>query len=202
MGLKLDYIEGQTPIDEDEKEGLLIPTISTRGDLNEFEQANIEQAVEWSMTADIDKNEFLSERFILHVHKKMFGEIWDWAGTIRKTNKNIGVDKTQISIELKKLIDDCKYWIENEAFSPDETAIRFSHRLVKIHLFPNGNGRHSRLIADIMISKVFDEPVFTWGRSDLSKNNQIRKLYMDAVHEADNGDYKSIIKFARLSCGE
>lgn len=197
MELKLDYIEGQTPIDEDEKEGLLIPTISTRGDLDEFEQANIEQALEWSMAADIDKDEFLSERFILHVHKKMFGEVWDLAGTIRKTNKNIGVDKTQISIELKKLIDDCKYWIENDAFSPDETAIRFSHRLVKIHLFPNGNGRHSRLIADIMISKIFDEPVFTWGRSDLSKNNQIRKVYLDAIQKADNGDYKSIIKFAR-----
>lgn len=197
MELKLDYIEGQTPIEEDEKEGLLIPTISTRGDLDEFEQANIEQAVEWSISTDIDKDEFLSERFILRVHKKMFGEVWDWAGTIRKTNKNIGVDKTQISIELKKLIDDCKYWIENEAFSPDETAIRFSHRLVKIHLFPNGNGRHSRLIADIMISKVFDEPVFTWGRSDLSKNTHIRKVYLDATHEADNGDYRSLITFAR-----
>lgn len=197
MGLKLEYIEGQTPLDEDEKEGLLIRTISTRGELDEFEQANIEQAVEWSIAVKIDKAEFLSERFILLVHKKMFGEVWDWAGTIRKTNKNIGVDKTQISIELKKLIDDCNYWIEKNAFSKDETAIRFSHRLVKIHLFPNGNGRHSRLIADIMISKVFDEPVFTWGRSDLSKNNQIRKIYLDAIQKADNSDYKQLLAFAR-----
>ena len=86
--------------------------------------------------------------------------------TRRKTNKNIGVDKTLIAVELRKLIDDCKFWIDNKTFDPEEIAIRFSHRLVKIHVFPNGNGRHSRLVADILISKVFNKPVFTWGRSD------------------------------------
>jgi Fic-DOC domain mobile mystery protein B len=127
----------------------------------------------------------------------MFSEVWAWAGTTRKTNKNIGVDKIQISIEIRKLIDDCNYWIEHQLFTDEEIAIRFSHRLVKIHLFPNGNGRHSRLVADIMISKLFNKPVFSWGHSDLSKKNQIRKEYLDAIYKADKDDYKPLIEFAK-----
>jgi Fic-DOC domain mobile mystery protein B len=197
MGLDLKYIEGQTPLDEDEKDGLLIKTISTKGELDEFEQLNIQQAIEWSIKTKIELKQLLSEDFLLLIHKKMFGEVWDWAGKKRKTNKNIGVDKNQISIETKKLIDDCNFWIENNSFNQDEIAIRFSQRLVKIHLFPNGNGRHSRLVADIMISKVFNKPVFTWGRSDLSKNNTIRKEYLQAIYKADNDDYRPLIDFAR-----
>ena len=145
MGLKIEYIEGQTPLDEDEKEGLLVKTISTREELDEFEQLNIQSAIEWSLKTKVDKKQFLTEDFLMLVHKKMFGEVWAWAGTKRKSNKNIGVDKTQISIEIRKLIDDCNFWIDH-SFSDEEIAIRFSHRLVKIHLFPNGNGRHSRLV--------------------------------------------------------
>jgi len=197
MGLKLEYIEGQTPIDEDEKEGLIIKTISTRGELDEFEQANIQQAVEWTMKVTFSKEEILTENFILLVHKKMFGEVWEWAGTKRKTNKNIGVDKSQISIEIKKLIKDCEYWIDNKIFQPDEIAVRFSHRVVQVHVFPNGNGRHSRLIADIFISHIFKKPVFTWGRSNLSKSGDSRKKYLDALHKADEGIMKPLVTFAR-----
>jgi Fic-DOC domain mobile mystery protein B len=127
MGLKLEYIEGQTPIDEDERDGLLVKTISTRGELDEFEQANIQQAIEWTMKNKFTAEEVLSLDFVLLVHKKMFDEVWEWAGSKRKTNKNIGVDKYQISTELKILLEDCKYWIDNKTFSPDEIAIRFSH---------------------------------------------------------------------------
>jgi Fic-DOC domain mobile mystery protein B len=197
VGLKLEYIEGQTPIDEDEKEGLLIRTISTRGELNEFEQINIQEALEWTFKTKFTRETILSEDFLLLVHKKMFGNVWEWAGTLRKTNKNIGVDKYQIPVETRKLIDDCNHWLDSSTFTPDETAIRFSHRLVKIHLFPNGNGRHSRLVADIFIKSIFAMPVFRWGRSDLSKDNALRKAYLKAVHEADNENYKPLIDFAR-----
>ncbi len=197
MGLNIEYIEGQTPLDEEEKEGLLIPTISTREELNEFEQANIQQAIEWTIKTRFSTEEILNEDFLLFVHRKMFGEVWEWAGKKRKTNKNIGVDKHFISIEVRKLIDDCRYWIENKTYSNDEIAIRFSHRIVKIHLFPNGNGRHSRLIGDIMISNIFKKPVFTWGRADLSKKNTMRKEYLEAIHLADNENYKSLIEFSR-----
>lgn len=197
MGLKIEYIEGQTPLDEDEKEGLLVKTISTRGELDEFEQLNIQSAIEWSLKTKVDKKQFLTEDFLMLVHKKMFDEVWAWAGTKRKSNKNIGVDKTQISIEIRKLIDDCNFWIDHQSFTDEEIAIRFSHRLVKIHLFPNGNGRHSRLVADIMISKLFNKPVFSWGHSDLSKKNPIRKEYLDAIYKADNDDYKPLLEFAK-----
>jgi Fic-DOC domain mobile mystery protein B len=197
MGLKLNYIEGQTPIDENEKEGLLIKTISTRGELDEFEQANIQQAIEWTIKTSFDKDEILTEDFILLVHKKMFDEVWEWAGTKRKTNKNIGVEKYQISSEMKKLLEDCRYWLDNKTFGSDEIAIRFSYRLVKIHVFPNGNGRHSRLIADILISNVFKKPVFTWGRSNLFKSGDVRKKYLYSIYEADKGLMQLLIDFAR-----
>lgn len=197
MGLNLKYIEGQTPLDEDEKEGLLIKTISTHGELDEFEQANIQQAIEWSIRNKFTKQEILTEAFILLLHRKMFNEVWDWAGRIRKTNKNIGVDKYKITVELKNTIDDCNYWIENKIFESDEIAIRFSHKIVQIHIFPNGNGRHSRLIADIITSDIFNKPVFTWGRNDLSKKGNFRKKYLEAIYKADEGIYQPLIVFSR-----
>jgi Fic-DOC domain mobile mystery protein B len=196
MGLTLEYIEGQTPIDEDEKEGLLIPTISTRGELNEFEQANIEQAIEWTLKNRFSEEVILTEDFLLLVHRKMFGEVWEWAGK-KNTNKNIGADKYQISTEIKKLIQDCSFWIGNKTFSADEIAIRFSHRIVQIHLFPNGNGRHSRLVADIIISSMFNGPVFSWGSTDLTRSGSVRSKYLEAIHRADGGDYRALIEFAR-----
>jgi len=197
MGLKLDYIDGQTPINEDEKVGLRIKTVSTREELDEFEQANIQQAIEWTLKNTFNKEEILSEEFILLLHKKMFGEVWNWAGTVRKTNKNIGVDKFMITVELRTLIDDCKYWIDHQTFDPDEIAIQFSHRIVKIHVFPNGNGRHSRLIADIIVSNLFQKPVFTWGRTNLSKTSDIRKQYLNSIYEADRGNIQPLLAFAR-----
>ena len=197
MGLNLEYIKGQTPLDEDEKEGLLIKTISTRGELDEFEQDNIQQAIEWTLKSRFTKDQILTEEFILSVHRRMFSEVWAWAGTKRKSNKNIGVDKFQISTELRILLDDCRYWIDNGSYNPDEIAIRFSHRLVKIHVFPNGNGRHSRLMADILISSVYNKPVFSWGNSDLSENSDIRNEYLQAIYSADKGDIQPLVTFSR-----
>ena len=197
MGLDLEYIEGQTPIDEDEKEGLKIRTISTRGELDEFEQKNIEKAVEWTLRKKFTLDEILSEAFILELHRQMFSVVWKWAGKMRKTNKNIGVDKFQISIELRNLLDDCKYWIDHNTFDPDGISMRFKHRLVKTHIFPNGNGRHSRLCADILISHVFNRPVFTWGTTNLAKKGDSRNLYLNAIYQADQGIYEPLIEFAR-----
>ena len=197
MGLDPNYIEGQTPLDEDEKEGLLIETISTRSELDEFEQENIQEAIEWTLKHKFGPDRILTEEFLLQVHKKMFSEVWKWAGEKRKSNKNIGVDKYQISIELKQLLEDCKYWLEKKTYDSDEIAIRFSHRLVMIHVFPNGNGRHSRLVADILISHIFARPPFSWGRSDLSKSGHIRKIYLEAIYAADKGNIKPLIEFSR-----
>ena len=157
MGLTPEYIDGQTPLDDDEQEGLLITTISTRGELDEFEQLNIEEAIIWSLRRSFKLEDVFTESFITTLHIQMYGNVWKWAGEFRKSNKNIGVDKFEISVELNKLLNDTIYWIENKVFEPDEIAIRFKHRLVSIHCFPNGNGRHSRLIADIIIEKIFKQ---------------------------------------------
>lgn len=200
MGLKdIGYQEGQTPLDPDEMEGLLIPTVSTRGELDEVEQRNVEKAVLWTVSRRrrFATDEVLSEQFILDLHKRMYGEVWEWAGRFRKSDKNIGVDKNQIGTELRKLLDDCKYWIANEAYSPDELAVRFKHRLVAIHCFSNGNGRHSRLMADVIIEKLFDAEVFTWGSESLIKESKFRGMYLTALRKADLGEVDYLIEFAR-----
>ena len=197
MGLNLAYTDGQTPLDEDEKEDLLINSISTRAELDEFEQKNIEDAIQWSLTRKFKAAQILSESFINDLHKRMYGSVWKWAGQYRKTNKNIGVDKLEISTTLRSLIDDAKYWLENSVYEPDEFAIRFKHRLVSIHCFPNGNGRHSRMIADIIIEKIYKQPVFSWGDSSFSEETDIRDKYLKALRKADKGNFDLLLKFAR-----
>ena len=197
MGLDLEYIKGQTPIEEEELEDLKIKTISTRGELDEFEQANIEKAIEWSLKINPPVKKILTVEFVKEVHKRMFGEVWGWAGTFRKTNKNIGVDKFYIAQELKKLLDDCKFWIDEKVFPEDEIAIRFKHRLVKTHPFPNGNGRHSRLCADILINKGLKKDIFTWGAKNITEQGESRNKYLNAIYEADNGNIKPLLDFAR-----
>lgn len=197
MGLELDYTNGQTPLDEDEKEGLLIPNITTRGELDEFEQLGVEQVTEWSMKRTFQVAQILTETFVSELHKRMFGDIWRWAGYFRTSNKNLGVDKSQIRIELKKLMDDGRYWIHEKTLSGDEIAVRFSHRLVTIHPFANGNGRHSRLIADILVSHGFGRPHFSWGSINLTAKGEARSKYIQALKEADQNNYKPLIEFAR-----
>jgi len=195
MGIEPDYVDGQTPLDPDEMEGLLVPSATTKSRLNEVEQRNIEDAVYWSLKLSIKEEKILSEEFVKLVHRQMFGKVWRWAGSFRNSNKNIGVDKWMIQTELRHLIEDSNYWYKNRTFSPDEMAIRFKHRLVSIHCFPNGNGRHSRLIADIIISKIYGLPVFSWGTASRIEN--ARKVYIHALQSADKGDLMPLQFFAR-----
>jgi Fic-DOC domain mobile mystery protein B len=199
MGLGLDYQPGQTPLDEEESEGLKIKTITTQGELNEFEQNNIEHALLWLKKQRIASKQILTENFILKLHQKMYGEVWKWAGKFRNSEKNIGIHHSQIGIELKKLLDDAQFWIDYQTFTPDEIAIRFKHRLVSIHCFPNGNGRHSRLMADLIVEKIFGRPHFTWGHSHshLSENNNARISYLQALKLADKNQFQPLIDFAR-----
>jgi Fic-DOC domain mobile mystery protein B len=196
MGLDLKYADGQTPLDEEEKEGLKIKSITTQQELDEFEQLNIEKAVEWTIRANLKSEKILTEKFIKDLHKKMYGDVWKWAGEFRMTDKNIGIKWTQIGIELKNLIDDTKYWLENKTYPPKEIAIRFKHSIVTIHCFPNGNGRHSRMMADIIIESIFGKEIFSWHKSNMVRADETRKEYIIALREADNGNIKPLIKFA------
>ena len=197
MGLDLDYINDQMFLDEEEKDSLLILTIATTGELDEFEQQNIEKAVQWILGRTFKPELFFTEDFVRMLHKRMYADVWAWAGEFRKTNKNIGVDKWKIPSDLKYLLDDAKYWHENNTYTQDEIAVRFKHRIVSIHCFPNGNGRHSRLLADIIIEKIYKQPVFSWGAANLSDEGDTRKSYLKAVKTADRGDYSLLLAFAR-----
>ena len=197
MGLDLAYINGQTPLDEDEKDGLLIPTIATRAELDEFEQQNIEDAIHWVLTRPLSAKTILTEKFVRRLHQRMYGKIWGWAGDFRKTNKNLGIDKWQIPTALNVLLNDTLFWIEHDTFPPDEIAIRFKHRLVSIHCFPNGNGRHSRLMADVLIDKIYKLPVFSWGAGNLVKQSDTRTNYLNAVRAADKNNFEPLLAFAR-----
>lgn len=196
MGIDLKYVPGQTPLDENQILGLKIKTISNQQQLNEFEQANINEALKW-LSNKKKLPEILSESFILQLHQKMFGKVWRWAGTFRRTETNIGVDWIRIPLELRVLTDDCQYWMENSVFSAEEIAIRFKHRLVSIHCFTIGNGRHSRLMADIIAIYCLGLPVFTWGHSNLTTDTNQRKSYLNALKLADKGEYLELIKFAK-----
>ena len=197
MGLTIEYIEGQTPLDDDEKEGLRIPSITTREELDEFEQLNIEKAIQWTFGKKISVEQLFSEKFIKELHKRMYGEVWKWAGTFRTSEKNLGIKNYLIAIELKQLLDDAIFWKENNTYSPSELAIRFKHRLVSIHCFANGNGRHSRLMADLIMEKLYDSNFFSWGSSNLVKATETRSNYIQAVKKADNNDIEPLISFAK-----
>jgi Fic-DOC domain mobile mystery protein B len=197
MGLEIEYDEGQTLLDGDEKEGLKIKSITTKSELDEFEQLNIEKAVEWTIHTKLNLKIILTEKFVKTLHKRMYGDVWKWAGQFRKSEKNIGVKWTRIGLELKKLLDDAKYWIANETYSSDEIAIRFKHRIVSIHCFPNGNGRHSRMMADIIIDSIFNEKIFTWHQSNKVDASETRNRYIKTLREADKGNIKPLMEFAK-----
>lgn len=197
MGLKLAYGEGQTPLSEEEKEGLLIKTITTHGELDEHEQLNIEKAIEWIIKSRFKKDQILTEGFLKLLHKKMLGQVWSWAGSFRQSEKNIGVRWINIGVDLRVLLDDVKFWIDDKTYPMDEIAIRFKHRLVSIHCFPNGNGRHSRIMADVIMESLFNEKAFSWNQSSRLKPCQIRKKYISALREGDRGRIHCLLEFAR-----
>jgi Fic-DOC domain mobile mystery protein B len=197
MGLKIEYIDGQTPLNDEEKNGLRIPSITTRKELDEFEQLNIEKAIQWTFGKKIKTEQLFSEKFIKDLHKRMYGDVWKWAGTFRNSEKNIGIKSYLIAIELKQLLDDAIFWKKNNTYNSEELAIRFKHRLVSIHCFANGNGRHSRLMADLIMEKLYSSKFFSWGSTNLVKETETRSNYIQAVRKADNNDIEPLIAFAK-----
>jgi len=185
--------DGQTPLTHEEREGLIPSYITLRSELNEAEQANILEALDW---AGGRNRNVLESHFLNTLHKRMFGNVWRWAGKFWTSGKNIGVDAYKISTELQQLIDDTRFRIEHETYEPDEIAARFHHRLVYIHPYPNGNGRHARLAADLLLRSI-GQPPFSWGRENLNNASQTREAYITALQAADNHDYGPLLRFVR-----
>lgn len=184
-----------TPISAEELDGL-IPNLATKQELNEWERDNILSARTWALKdRNLKRCEPVTEAFIRDLHKRMFGKTWKWAGQYRRTEKNIGISAFKIPESLACLIGDAKYWIE-EKWDVDEIAIRFHHRLVSIHPFPNGNGRHARLHADIVAVKLGHD-AYTWGRKDLVAAGSTRTQYIAALKAADAGNLAPLIEFSR-----
>ncbi len=190
-----EYPSGATPLDPNEMEGLKLGHITTREELNRFEQDNINEALQW--LGRRRKGDILTEKFVKTLHQKMFGKVWKWAGTFRKSGKNIGVDWPQISTQVHTLLQDVRYWIEHKTYSEDEIAVRFHHRLVWIHLFANGNGRHGRLMTDILIKEVLKQKPFSWNISNIDVEDKVRDLYLKALRQADSHDYSALLDFVR-----
>jgi Fic-DOC domain mobile mystery protein B len=194
------YLEGQTPLNLEEQLEL-IPHINTREDLNDFEQTNILLARSWVLrNRKLAKIDLFNEDFGKALHKKMYDKVWKWAGKYRTSNKNIGVEFYVIPVEIKKLFDDAKFWLQHNTYDIVDLAIIFHHRMVKIHPFANGNGRHARLYADAIIYKYGCTPL-SWGTQqyqDLYQQpTQRRSQYILALRAADGGDYKPLLEFAR-----
>ncbi len=184
--------DNSTPLTPDEKEGLKLTWITLRSELNEAETRNILEAQMW-LLKNMNKDIF-SIDFLCKLHKKMFGKVWDWAGKFRTSERNIGYSPYEIPVRLMYLFDDVKFWILNKTYSEIEIAVRFHHRLVQIHPFPNGNGRISRIMADLAMQKMGKNPLY-WGNCNLSEVSELRKKYINALQKADNGDYAELIAF-------
>jgi len=166
----MDDPDGATPLDPDELEGLKFPHIETRDELDQLEQQNIQEGYNW-LARQRKYKDFISEDFLKALHEKLFGSVWSWAGQFRSSEKNIGIDPIHIPVELRNLLNDAKFWVENKTYSREEFAARFHHRLVKVHPFPNGNGRHARIMTDVILEKVLGVAPVNWGATPLEKDS-------------------------------
>ena len=183
-----------TELSPDEREGLVPSYITLRRELNAAEQSNIEEGVEWAEPRK--DRDVLDETFLKTLHKRMYGNVWRWAGDFRTTGKNVGTDAYRIATELRQLVDDCRFQVANRSFPVDEIAARFHHRLVQIHCFPNGNGRHARVATDLLLKQLGHRP-FTWGSANLADAGEVRSRYIAALRAADSHDYEPLLAFVR-----
>jgi Fic-DOC domain mobile mystery protein B len=185
--------DANTPLTAEEREQLIPSYITLRHELNEAEQVNIGKALRWTAQR---RRDVLDQSFLDELHKRMFGDVWRWAGTYRTTARNIGIDAYRIPPEMRQAVDDVRYWVDHKIYPPDEIAVRFSHRLVAIHPFPNGNGRFSRLVGDLL-ARQLGQPPFTWGRDNLIDAGETRARYVAALKTADDHDIAPLLSFAR-----
>jgi len=181
--------DGGTELTEEEREGLIPSYITLRSELNEAEQANILEAEEWAFAR---KRDLLEEKFLNNLHRRMYGNVWRWAGRYRTSGKNIGIDAYQIPTDLRNLLNDVRYWIDQKTYPADEISARFHHRLTFIHCYPNGNGRHARMATDLLLVSISDKPL-TWGNVDLVDPGETRDAYIAALRAADKHDIAPLV---------
>jgi Fic-DOC domain mobile mystery protein B len=184
--------EGNTPLSAEEQ-AELIPNLATKEELNEWERQNILEAYAWALAPNgLRRRDPLIGPYLRDLHLRMFDQTWKWAGTYRTTEK-IGVQPHEIREGIGTLIGDARYWLEHRTYPADELAVRFHYRLVWIHPFANGNGRHARLMADVLAQRQ-ERPVFSWGGENLA-------LYRCAA-DRRRGRYRPSARFRSLMRAE
>lgn len=190
--------EGTTPIEANDLQGLIPTFVATRADLNQVEYENIVKALPWARqrAGRLGPLGLLGYSFLFALHRQMFRDVWTWAGTQRRRETNIGVPPHHIPSQVRQALDDARFWHERSVLSVDERAARIHYRLVRVHPFPNGNGRCTRLMADLYLESVGVAP-FSWARDDLDQQGQTRKAYISAVERAEADDCASLVAFAR-----
>jgi Fic-DOC domain mobile mystery protein B len=189
----MQYPDGATPLDPNELGGIKHKHITTQAELNQLEQVNIASGLRW---LERQRSNVLTDNFATTLHSRLFGDVWDWAGTFRRTGKSVGIDPIHIPVELHTLMGDAQYWTDNKTYPPSEAAVRFHHRLVKIHPFPNGNGRHARIMADAMLESVYKVKPIDWtAGQDLQKIGPRCSAYIAALKAADRDDIGPLIEF-------
>ena len=194
--MKLEYPLGATPLDPDEIQGLIPSHITLQGQLNDYEQENISRARQWAYSRR--RGDPLNREFIRTVHRRMFDATWHWAGDLRRSDKNIGCQWTQVPTQLYQLAGDVRAQIEYKAFPEAVIAARYHHRLVSIHPFANGNGRHARFMSDLLLKELAGK-IFTWGQSSLGSGGEARTAYIKALKAADGGDYDPLLLFLGIT---
>jgi Fic-DOC domain mobile mystery protein B len=193
-----DEPNGATPLGPDETIGLLMDHIETRDELNELENTNILQGLNWLGSLPKQSvDDLLSMEFVEELHRRLFGEIWSWAGSYRTRELNIGCDPFQIRPNLHNLLEDIKCWIEFRHYDSLELSARIQHQVVKIHPFPNGNGRHSRILTDCVRMMLLGKPPLTWSADNLDNQTEERNQYISALRQADMGDYEPLVIYLR-----
>ncbi|BAB49289.1 mobile mystery protein B [Mesorhizobium japonicum] len=193
-----DYPVGATPLDPNELAGLKHRHITTQAELDELEQANITSGLLW--LSRTRRKDILSDGFAIELHRQLFGQVWNWAGAFRTTGKNIGVDPAQIGSQLRVVLDDARYWADKGTYMPREAAVRLHHRIVFVHPFANGNGRHARILADAVLEKIYKVDPIDWtAGSDLQKMNERRAGYIAALKAADRHDITPLLAFVGLA---
>ena len=193
MNDRFEEPDNATPLTAEERRELIPAHIAYRSELNEAEQDNIGRAQDWALGR---RRDLLTEKFVMDLHRRMLGDVWRWAGRFRTTERNLGIAHYEIPMALRQLLDDTRAWIEHKAYPPDEIAVRFHHRLVHIHPFANGNGRHARLMADLLIMRLGQER-FSWGSVNLQDPGSVRRRYVAALQSADDHDPGPLLTFAR-----
>lgn len=193
--MKLQYPPGATPIDSDELAGLIPAHVTLQRELNDYEEANILEAAAWLF--ERRRGDPLDDEFIREVHRRMFGKTWRWAGTMRRSDKNLGVPWTSIATSMLQMLGDVRAQVGFKSYPAMELAARYHHRLVTIHVFPNGNGRHARLMADLLLAELAPQK-FEWGRDSLVTESAARRRYIESLRSADTGDYLPLLQFLKV----